>query len=147
MEKLKRGEHTQGVDAWRYVEHVAAPLMWPECLWRWQHNPDFVLMEDGAPCHSAHYTSQEREKQGIPKLDWVSNSPDFNPIERIWTILKRRILWRHASERITTITGMKAALYEEWGKINVSNRDVGPNTISDTFRARTLHHPFPLKME
>ena len=30
---------------------------------------------------------------------------------------------------------------------NVSDRDVGPDTISDTFRARTLHHPCPLKME
>ena len=31
--------------------------------------------------------------------------------------------------------------------VNVSDRDVGPDTISDTFRARTLHHPCPLKME
>lgn len=23
-------EHTSGVDAWRYVKHVALPLMWPE---------------------------------------------------------------------------------------------------------------------
>ena len=30
---------------------------------------------------------------------------------------------------------------------NVSDKDVGPNTISDTFRARTLHHPCALKME
>ena len=30
---------------------------------------------------------------------------------------------------------------------NVSDRDVGPNTISDTFPTRTLHHPCPLKME
>ena len=30
---------------------------------------------------------------------------------------------------------------------NVSDRDVGPDTISDTFRARTLHHPCALKME
>ena len=57
VEKLKQGEYTRGVDAWRYVKHVAAPLMWPECLWRLQHNLDFVLMEDSAPCHSAHYTS------------------------------------------------------------------------------------------
>ena len=30
---------------------------------------------------------------------------------------------------------------------NVCDRDVGPDTIPDTFRARTLHHPCPLKME
>ena len=119
VEKLKRGENTRGVDAWRYVKHVATPLMWPECLRQLQRNPDFVLMEDGAPCHSAHYTNQERDKQGIPKLDWVSNSPDFNPIEQIWTILKRRIQRRHALERVTTITEMMAVLCEEWGKITI----------------------------
>ena len=64
--------------------------------------------------------------QGIPKLDLVSNSPDFNPIERIWAILKRRILRNLASERITTVTGMKAALFEEWEKITIEdiNREI-----------------------
>ena len=35
--------------------------------------------------------------------------------------------------------------FDTW--TNVSDRDVGPDTISDTFRARTLHHPCALKME
>ena len=30
---------------------------------------------------------------------------------------------------------------------NVSDRDVGPDTISDTFRARTFHHLRTSKME
>ncbi|KAF8242962.1 hypothetical protein K440DRAFT_670336 [Wilcoxina mikolae CBS 423.85] len=88
VEKLKRSEHIRGVDAWRYVKHVAIPLMWSECHHQLQRNPDFVLMEDGASPHTANYTSREHEKQGVPKLDWVSNSPDFNPVEPIWTLLK-----------------------------------------------------------
>ena len=40
---------------------------------------EFWFLEDGASSHSAH-TSQEMEKQGIPKLDWVPDSPDLNPI-------------------------------------------------------------------
>jgi len=118
-EKLKRGEHIRGVDAWRYVKHVAIPLMWPECHCQLQQNPDFVLMEDGASAHTASYTSREREKQGVPNLDWVSNSPDFDPIERMWTLLKRRIQRRRASERVTTVTDMKLVLQEEWEKITV----------------------------
>lgn len=119
VEKLKRHEHTRGVDAWRYVKHVAKPIMWPECKRQLQQNSDFALMEDGAASHSAHFTCREREKQGIPKFEWVSNSPDFNPIERIWTILKRRIQRRRASERVTTVTEMKRVLIEEWEKITV----------------------------
>ena len=59
VDKIKRAEHTRGVDAWRYVKHVAVPLMWPECQRRLQDNPELVLMEDGAASHSAQYTSRE----------------------------------------------------------------------------------------
>jgi len=118
-EKLRWGEHIPGIDAWRYVKHVAIPLMWPECHRQLQQNPDLVLMEDGASPHTASYNSCEREKQGVPKLDWVSNSPDFNPIERISTLLKRRIQRQRASERVTAVTDMKLVLHEEWEKITV----------------------------
>ena len=118
IEKLTRGDG-KGVDAWRYVKHVAKPLLWPECCRQLQHNPNFILMEDGASCHTANYTSHEREKHGIPKTDWPPCCPDFNPIERIWTILKRRIQRRRASERVTTVAEMKVVLQEEWEKITV----------------------------
>jgi len=119
VDKLKWGEHIHGVDAWRYVKHVAIPLMWPECHRQLQQHPDFFLMQDGASLYTASYTSHERETQGVPKLDWVSNSPDFNPIDPIWTLLKRRKQWRRASERVTTVTDMKLVLHEEWENITV----------------------------
>jgi len=134
MEKIKRSEHLRGVDAWRYVKHVAEPLMWPACRHRLEENHDFVLMEDGAPPHTSNYTNREREKHAIPKFDWVSNSPDFNPIERIWTLLKRRIQRRRASERVTTVTEMKEVLQEEWEKITIEeiNKEIDllPSIIS-----------------
>ena len=85
----------------------------------------FLLM-DNAPCHKAFYTTQEREKEGISKVDWPPNSPDFNPIEHIWTLLKRRILRRRGSERITTVSAMRQVLLEEWGKITIDeiNREI-----------------------
>ena len=65
VDKIKRGENICGVDAWRYVKHVAAPLIWPESRRQLEWNPDFHLMEDGAPSHTAHYTTKEREKHGM----------------------------------------------------------------------------------
>lgn len=41
IQKIKRG-YGRGVDAWRYVRHVARPLLWPECHRRLALNPDFV---------------------------------------------------------------------------------------------------------
>ena len=87
-------------------------------------------MEDDASPHSAHYTSREKEKQGVAKLDWVSYSPGFNPIKRIWTLMKRRIQRRWALERVTTIAEIKLVLCEEWEKITVDeiNREIEKTT-------------------
>ena len=76
-------------------------------------------MEDGAASHQSMYTTREREKEGIAKARWPPNSPDFNPIERIWCLMKRRIQTRRGSERITTVQEMKVVLIEEWEKITV----------------------------
>ena len=58
VQKIKRGD-SRGVDAWRYVKHVARPLLWPECHRRLLENPKFILTEDNAPCHKAFYTARE----------------------------------------------------------------------------------------
>ena len=114
VQKIDRNEGKSGINAWRYVKYVAEPLMWPECQKR-----DVILMEDNAPSHSAVYTAREREKHNIEKLDWPANSPDFNPIERIWALMKKRILRRRGVERITTVSAMREVLKEEWQKISI----------------------------
>lgn len=49
-------------------------------------------MKDEAGAHKADFTNKAKSKEGISKIDWPPNSPDFNPIERIWTLIKKRIL-------------------------------------------------------
>ncbi len=44
---------------------------------------DFIFQQDLAPAHSA--------KDGIPVLNWPANSPDLNPIENLWGIVKRKM--------------------------------------------------------
>lgn len=61
--KIKRSEKRKGgIDAWRYVKHVARPILWPECRRLTKIDPNTVLMEDNAPAHKAGYTNREREK-------------------------------------------------------------------------------------
>jgi transposase len=118
IEKVKRGKG-RGIDSWRYVQHVCRPVLWPECKRLAEENSNFILMEDGAASHRSGYTTQERVNEGIRKMDWPPNSPDFNPIERIWALMKRRIQTRRGSERITTVKAMKKVLQEEWDKITI----------------------------
>ena len=115
---LKRGD-VKGIDSWRYVTVLGRPILYPECKKRMELNPDFILMEDNAASHDSCWTNAQRADEGIPKVDWPPNSPDFNPIERIWALLKRRIQRRRGSERITTRAEMVAMLQEEWDRLTI----------------------------
>lgn len=130
--KISKIEHKKGsgVDAWRYVKHVARPILWPECERLILENPNFILMEDGAPSHTATFTNVERLKKGIPKAIWPSLSPDFNPIERIWDWLRREV----AKKKVTKSEDLATAMQEAWDNlpIRIINREIEklPNIMS-----------------
>ncbi|GFY11598.1 uncharacterized protein TNCV_4230671 [Trichonephila clavipes] len=43
----------------------------------------YIVMQDGAPCHTARSIKAFLAEQNIPLLDWPGNSPDMNPIKNI----------------------------------------------------------------
>ncbi|KAG1468005.1 hypothetical protein G6F56_004086 [Rhizopus delemar] len=49
----------------------------------WNHNPNLILMEDGAPIHKRAEAKNWKREQAIESLEWSAQSPDLNPIEEL----------------------------------------------------------------
>ncbi len=52
---------------------------------------DFIFQQDLAPAHTAKGTKSWLNDHGVTVLDWPANSPELNPIENLWGIVKRKM--------------------------------------------------------
>ena len=89
--------------------------------WVAQHpeNPSrhAILMEDGASQHTAKLTKQLHDLKGIDKMCWPANSPDLNPIENVWRLLKQRVTKRFPR----TLAELRQCIEEEWAALELSD--------------------------
>lgn len=71
----------------------------------------WVFMQDGAKAHTAKKTIEYLGGKGLKTLgNWPPHSPDLNPIENLWSSLKRRVAKRHPM----TQQELDAAVRAEW---------------------------------
>jgi transposase len=52
----------------------------------------FIFQQDLAPAHKATSTTRFLNEMNVEVLDWPANSPDANPIENLWHIIKRNVI-------------------------------------------------------
>ena len=65
-------------------------------------------MHDNAPIHGAGVVQEALEEVAFEVLDWPAYSPDLNPIENLWHILKERI--HHQNPLLATLNSNAASL-------------------------------------
>lgn len=54
-------------------------------------NRDWLLLEDNDPKHKSRLCTQWKERHDVHEMFWPPQSPDCNPIENVWALLKARL--------------------------------------------------------
>ena len=79
------------------------------------------LQEDGDPSHGNKSTNNPcfrlKRAAGLLILVHPAQSPDLNPIEAIWMIIKQRL----RGGRWSTVAEFKAAIQREWDRITLED--------------------------
>ncbi len=75
-----------------------------------------LFQHDNDPKHTSKATVGFLKKNRVKVIQWPSMSPDLNPIEHLWGILKRKV--EHHSP--SSIQSLKEVILEEWKKIDLA---------------------------
>ncbi len=80
---------------------------------------DFIFQQDLAPAHTAKGAKSWFNDHVVTVLDWPANSPDLNPIENLWGIVKRKM----RDTRPNNADDLKATIKATWASITPEQFD------------------------
>ena len=101
------------VNASRYMKEVLVPKMLPSARDLFGQDPEFIFQQDGAPCHTARACMKWFADNHVTLLEWPGNSPDLNPIENLWSRLKKLV----AAHRPSNKQALIEAVISSWFRI------------------------------
>ncbi len=78
---------------------------------------DFIFQKDLATAHTAKGTKSWFNDHGVTVLDWPANSPDLNPIENLYGIVKKKM----RDTRPNNADDLKAAIKATWASFLLSS--------------------------
>ncbi len=84
-----------------------------------------VFQHDNDPKHTSKTTAALLKKLRVKVMDWPSMSPDLNPIEHLWGILK----WKVEERTISNIHQLRDVVMDEWKRTPVATCEALVNSM------------------
>lgn len=80
-------------------------------------------MQDNASSHAGRRTQEVLRQLGIHPIFWPAFSPDLNPIESLWDLIKDWITGKYIMEDLKNYKTLRKALSEAWQSIGQAQLD------------------------
>ena len=90
-----------------------------------------VFQHDNDPKHTSKTTAALLKRLRVKVMDWPSMSPDLNPIEHLWGILKRKV----KMHKVSNIHQLRDAVMEQWKSIPVATCEALVNSMPRRVKA------------
>ena len=90
-----------------------------------------VFQHDNDPKQTSKTTTPLLKRLKVKVMDWPSMSPDLNPIEHLWGILKRKV----EVHNVSNIHQLRDVVMEEWKSIPVTTSEALVNSMPRSVKA------------
>jgi transposase len=125
------------MDAALYLDIISCDIA-RTCEWYQMNLDQVIFQQDNAPCHTSGMVREWLQTQDFEVLDWPPQSPDLNPIEHTWAILKKKL--GEYEEQPASIHELWDRVQTQWELISRQQCqnlvDSMPNRIDAVIRAK-----------
>ena len=115
-----------------YIEQVLEKHVVP--LFAETRNGCNVYMHDNAPPHRANITRQYLINKNVVTMDWPAVNPDMNPVENLWSEMKRQLKKREFAPNADDLFETLLTIWEEFDEDFIKK-----HSDSMRKRVRVLH--------